>query len=188
MESPEGLAGAPVRAFFGVGLPGPARERLAAYLERCREAAPGFRWTPAANLHLTLRFLGRVDEDRLRRLVGRLRGVAVTPFRLGLGGAGSFGQGRAARVAWLGVDEGRAELGELAALVEARCGLEGFAPEGRPYRPHLTLARARDRRGAPLPPLPPPPEIEPWTVTGYQLYQSLTGSGGAVYRVLDRLP
>jgi 2'-5' RNA ligase len=68
--------------------------------------------------------------------------------------------------------------------VEACCAENGFEAEPRPYNPHLTLARSRDRRGMPLPSLPPAPELPPWTVAGFRLYQSRLGKGGAAYSVL----
>jgi 2'-5' RNA ligase len=83
------------------------------------------------------------------------------------------------------VGEGRDHLASLAAEIERRCADLGFEPEERPYNPHLTLARARDRRGAKLPGLPAPPELPSWTVRAFELYRSQTGPKGALYTVLD---
>jgi len=77
------------------------------------------------------------------------------------------------------------ELERLAAAVEERCAAAEFPPEERAYNPHLTLARARQRRGARIPELPPPPELDAWTVDGFRLYRSRPGAGGAVYSVLE---
>ena len=169
---------------MAVALPDEQRAALAAYLDRCRVLAPGLRWVSADNLHLTLRFLGSVERERLDRLAGLLRSVTFAPYEVGVAGPGTFGRGSAVRVAWIGVDRGRAELAGLAGEVEARCVEAGWEPEARPYNPHLTLARSRDRRGARLPELPAPPELQPWTVRGFELYRSQTGPGGAVYSVL----
>ena len=157
---------------MAVALPEQQRARLAGYLEECRNLAGGLRWVPADNLHLTLRFLGNVEPERLERLAASLRGVSFAPFGLGLDGVGSFGRSSAVRVVWLGVGEGQSQLASLAAEVEKRCADLGFEPEERPYNPHLTLARARDRGGAKLPDLPAPPALPPWTVRGFELYRS----------------
>jgi RNA 2',3'-cyclic 3'-phosphodiesterase len=137
------------------------------------------------SLHLTLRFLGGVDRHRLEALAADLRALTVEPFPVVLDGLGSFGRGIAVRVVWLGLAAGGDQLAKLAAEIEAQCAAEGFEAEARPYNPHLTLARSRQRRGDRLPELPAPPELPGWTVTGFRLYQSRTGPGGATYSVLE---
>jgi len=165
-------------------LPDEHRALLAGYLDRCRERSPGLRWVSADNLHLTLRFLGGVEAERLDRLSSALREVPIQPFEVRLGGPGFFGRAAAVRVVWLGVEEGRRELERLAEAIEERCLEAGFEAESRPFNPHLTLARARERGGTPLPELPAPPSLPAWTVSGFHLYRSQTRPGGAVYSVL----
>jgi RNA 2',3'-cyclic 3'-phosphodiesterase len=174
-----------VRAFLAVGLPDLHRERLTPYLATCRALAPAFRWVAPDSLHLTLRFLGGVDRLRLEALAADLQRLTVEPFPVALDGLGSFGRGSVVRVVWLGLAAGRDQLGRLAAEIEAHCAAVGFEAETRPYNPHLTLARSRQRRGDGLPELPPPPEHPGWTVTGFRLYQSRLGPGGATYSVLE---
>jgi 2'-5' RNA ligase len=139
----------------------------------------------AANLHLTLRFLGSVEAGTLERLAVSLRELPFTPFEARLGGLGSFGRGSGVRVLWIGILAGGEELARLAAEIEWRCREAGLEPEERPYSPHLTLARARDRRGARVPELPAPPELAPWMVGTFRLYRSRTGPGGAVHSGLE---
>jgi RNA 2',3'-cyclic 3'-phosphodiesterase len=139
----------------------------------------------ADSLHLTLRFLGGVEADRLETLAADLRDLHVEPFSVGLDGLGTFGRGTIVRVVWLGLAAGGDHLRGLAAEIERRCGARGFEPEARPYNPHLTLARSQQRRGERLPDLPPPPELPGWTVTGFRLYRSRLGSGGTTYSVLE---
>ncbi|MDQ6919664.1 MAG: RNA 2',3'-cyclic phosphodiesterase [Candidatus Dormibacteraeota bacterium] len=174
-----------VRAFLAVEIPDLQREALAVYLEGCRAAAPTFRWVSPESLHLTLRFLGPLDPHRLDALAGALRSVAVEPFLAGLDGLGTFGRSRAVRVVWLGLAAGSEELVRLAGEIEGRCAAHGFEPEARPYNPHLTLARSRQRGGDRLPELPQPPELTGWTVTRFRLYRSRLGRGGATYSVLE---
>jgi 2'-5' RNA ligase len=174
-----------IRAFVAVGIPDLQREGLAAYLETCRAVAPGFRWVTPESLHLTIRFLGGVDAARLEILAAAFRALEFEPFEVGVGGVGTFGRGTAVRVVWLGLTAGAGDLGRLAGAVEALSASLGFEPEARPYNPHLTLARARQRRGDRLPDLPPPPELPGWAVTRFRLYRSRLGPGGATYSVLE---
>ena len=174
-----------IRAFVAVGLADSARDRLAAYLSTCREMAPAFRWVTPESLHLTVGFLGRVEPGPLDSLAAALRALAVEPFPISLGGLGTFGRGAAVRVVWLGLAAGADQLIRLASEVEARSAAIGFEPEARPYHPHLTLARSRQRRGERLVELPPPPELPSWTVTGFRLYRSRLAPGGATYSVLE---
>ena len=147
--------------------------------------APGFRWVAPDSLHLTVRFLGWVEPGPLDALARALRALTVEPYRISLGGLGTFGRGSAVRVVWLGLEEGADGLTRMASEVEALSRAAGFEPEARPYHPHLTLARSRQRRGERLPELPPPPELPSWQVTGFRLYRSRLGPGGATYSVLE---
>ena len=164
------------RTFVALALPPAQRALLAGYLERCAALAPGFRWVPAESLHLTLRFLGTVEEPVLRAVAAQLAEIRQAPFDARVGGLGTFG-GRRATVAWLGLPEGGEEAATLAAACEEACRRAGLEPEERRFRPHLTLARARDRRGEPLPDLPAPPELPAWEVTELVLFESRLGGG-----------
>jgi 2'-5' RNA ligase len=173
-----------IRAFAALPLPAPQREALAAHLIRCARLAPGFRWVPASNLHLTLRFAGNLEGGVADRLREALRQVACAPFQLRLGDVGHFG-GRRAGVIWLALAEGQERAAELARQCEAVCRQVGLAPEERPFRPHVTLARPRDRRGELPPELPPPPELDPWIAREFVLYRSRLGGGPPVYEPLE---
>jgi 2'-5' RNA ligase len=96
-------------------------------------------------LHLTLVFLGEVDDATAARVVERMRPpLALRPFALGLGRAGLFPPAGRPRVLWLAVTEGAEALGAVRSAVEAR--LEGipFPRDDRPFSPHLTLGRFRE--------------------------------------------
>jgi RNA 2',3'-cyclic 3'-phosphodiesterase len=176
----------PLRAFLALRLPEEQRGQLAAHVEECGRRAPGYRWVPAENLHLTLRFLGSVQPDALERLRDELGDVHQSPFELKLDGRGSFGPRAAPRVVWLGVERGAEACIGLAAALEEACRRAGLEPESRVFRPHLTLARARSESGR-LPELPPPPVLEPWQVADFVLYESRLGRQ-ATYLELQRYP
>jgi 2'-5' RNA ligase len=173
-----------VRAFFGLPLPDAQRASLAAFVAASAEAAPQFRWTPAANLHLTVRFIGSVDPALVEGIADRVADRTPSGFDLALGDLGTFKRGRLVRVVWLGLRSGLEALARLAAEVEDECVKAGLPAEKRPFRAHLTLARARARDGASLLPLPLAPKLEPWRGDELVLYSSHLGRTGAVYEPL----
>jgi 2'-5' RNA ligase len=138
----------------------------------------------AENLHITLRFVGSVDRPLIETVASSIADLNPPGFQLALGGVGTFKRGRLSRVVWLGLTEGAEEASGLAALVDAACRAAGLPGEQRAFTPHLTLARARDRDGSPLPELSPAPQLDPWRADELVLYQSHLGRGGAVYEVM----
>jgi 2'-5' RNA ligase len=173
-----------VRAFFGLPVPVEQRNELASYLAECAAVAPEFRWTPAADLHLTVRFIGSIELSAAEAIADRVAGRHLVAFQLELGGVGTFKRGRLVRVVWLQADAGADAARVLAAQVEEECVGAGLTPEARAFQPHLTLARARAREGAVLPPLPKPPELHLWRATELILYKSRLGRAGSVYEAL----
>jgi len=130
-------------------LPETVRLRVDEAAAPLRERARGVSWVRAENLHVTLRFLGSVDEATLGRVREALAEAAaeVGPFRLALAGFGGFPSPSAPRVLWVGVTDGAEPLGALHARVEAALARRGLPPEGRAFHPHVTLGRAREPRG-----------------------------------------
>ena len=110
-----------------------------------REAAPSLRWTAPDRVHLTVRFLGDQPDGRVQEIRDAID-AAVTMHAdapLVLDGVGAFPNFRRARVIWIGVQpHPRLEL--LHHGVEEACAALGFEPEGRAFRPHLTIARVPD--------------------------------------------
>ncbi len=140
-----------MRLFLAINPPGHIREEIATAAMPLREAGPSLRWVAADRLHLTVRFLGEQPVGRVPELqsavdaaVSRHVGAPMT-----FSGFGAFPNFRRARVVWLGVEpHPRLEL--LHHDVERACVELGFEPEGRAFRPHLTLARVPDGTGEEL--------------------------------------
>jgi RNA 2',3'-cyclic 3'-phosphodiesterase len=176
-----------VRTFFGLPLPEAQREALERYLLDCATRAPEFRWTPAQNLHLTIRFLGHVEGSLAEGIAGRLAEAGLRAFDLQLGELGTFKRGRLVRVVWLGLTSGGEEISALASRVEEECKKAGLEAEARRFNAHLTLARARPRDGAPLPDFGPLPELDAWRAEELILYRSHLGRAGSVYEPLRRI-
>lgn len=182
-----------MRLFVAVDLSDRARERVMRLAQglrrRLESSAPRARitWVEPENLHLTLKFLGEVDETR----VPPLREVLALPlsgpvFTAVLSGTGVFPPGGAPRVIWLGASEGAIALEALHAQVEGRLGPLGFGPEDRAFTAHLTLGRVREAGGAVGPGIRRIVQeavVEPihWIVSGVTLYQSQLSPHGPRY-------
>lgn len=146
-----------MRAFVAVPL-GEEVVRAAARLSgelrrRLSEQGYSAKWVPPANLHVTVRFLGSMDEAQLPA-VAEVLGPLVArhaSFLATLRGIGCFPDPRRPSVLWAGLDQGAAQLERLAAEVNQGLDGLGFPEQDRPFHPHVTLARAR--RGAPPPDL-----------------------------------
>ncbi|MGH4016701.1 MAG: RNA 2',3'-cyclic phosphodiesterase [Pseudonocardiaceae bacterium] len=132
-----------MRLFVALTPPGEVVEELRTSTSALRQMAPELRWTRPEQWHLTLAFLGEVDDPVIAELTSRLGRAAARhpPLSLSLGGGGRFGQ----RVLWTRVHGDRHGLCRLADSVRAAARRSGLPVEQRPYRPHLTLARADSR-------------------------------------------
>ena len=133
-----------MRLFLAINLPPEVRQEIAAATADLRDALPKLAWVPEPFLHLTLKFLGEQPAERVDDIQGAI-GSLTSHHRellMTLGGIGAFPNFRRARVVWMGVThEPRLEL--LHHDVEMACERLGFELDGRPFRPHLTLARVR---------------------------------------------
>jgi 2'-5' RNA ligase len=136
-----------MRLFVAIALPHEAASELDQVVAPLRPARPDLRWTGLDAWHLTLAFLGEVDEAVIARLAVRLERAARRhpSLTLSLAGAGAFPAATRARVLWTGIQGDRRELGQLAASAGAGARRAGAPPatSGRGYQPHLTLARCR---------------------------------------------
>ncbi|MFL5384920.1 MAG: RNA 2',3'-cyclic phosphodiesterase [Longimicrobiaceae bacterium] len=177
------------RLFVGIPFPAALREELQAYLRATfGERLPG-RAVPPPNWHLTLRFLGATDAARHRRIVEELGRIdPPPPFDLTLAGLGAFPRAGRAKVLWTGVGEGADELRALAASIEAAAVRAGYAPEPKPFSPHLTLSR-----------LDPPADLRAtierapaftgrMRVDAFVLFRSHLGGGPPRYEPIERFP
>ena len=133
-----------MRLFFAAELDDTIAQELESAITPLRALEPGLAWVAPEKRHLTLRFLGDVDEESLPTLLQLTDRLAAThrPFDMELGGIGGFPNVRRARVLWCGVEqEPRLEL--LHHDLELALETAGYELEGRPFRPHVTVARVR---------------------------------------------
>ncbi|MEL7266931.1 MAG: RNA 2',3'-cyclic phosphodiesterase, partial [Planctomycetota bacterium] len=155
---------------------------------------PNIRWVPAETMHLTLKFLGDVENTEIPAVCEKIDEVcqSIEPFRLGIAGSGAFPNEEKPKVLWLGINEGREELIRLATGIERALADLGFKPEPRDYRPHLTLGRAgrgrvpqavmeilREARQA---------TVGDFTADSVQLFASYLDKHGPTYNVMATSP
>jgi 2'-5' RNA ligase len=136
------------RAFIAVCLDEPTRAAVADEIERLRPLGRAVGWVPPPNLHLTLKFLGEQGDGRLDEARLGLEEAAAgrAPFALTLHGVGAFPDMERPRILWVGVTDGAREIRLLQSEVESALERREFAPESRPWHPHLTIGRIFDPR------------------------------------------
>ena len=175
-----------IRLFIGIPLPEDLRQQLALM----QAGVPEARWVALQNLHLTLRFIGEVEEPVAHDLHDALSRLNVAAFPLTLRGAGLFSTGRRPRALWIGVADNPA-LTYLQTKVERAVQQAGLAPAQRQFTPHVTIARVaksplhrlesfiaeHERFAAPL-----------VTIDRFALYESHLGKAQAHYRQLVDYP
>jgi len=191
---PDRSVGPTVRAFVAVNLDQDLKDALAKVQERLKATRADVGWVRPESLHLTLKFLGQVEESRLGAVAEAIAAAATGygSFRLVLGGVGAFPQPRAARVVWIGVQQGAEALVTLQARVEAGLEALGFAREERPFAAHLTLGRVRgparrEQLAVALTSIPAEP-LREMMLHRIDLMKSELGPGGARYTALQTFP
>jgi 2'-5' RNA ligase len=131
-----------MRLFLAINLPSPVIGAIDHEVTALRAAAPSLRWIPPEKWHLTVRFIGDQPVERLAEIRDALDAATARHGEapLAIGGIGAFPNFRRARIVWIGVaPDPRLEM--LHHDVESACVALGMEPEGRPFRPHVTLAR-----------------------------------------------
>ncbi len=174
-----------MRLFVAVPLPPPAREAAAALLRAVRPLEWPVRWVRDDGLHLTLKFFGEVTSDRVDAIeeLVQFATAGMAPMELRLTAAGAFPSARRPRVLRLEVGAGP-DLELLQDRLERGGEQIGFPPEGRPFRPHVTLGRVQEGQRLPSGAMR---QIEAWpTDTGFLadqivLYESRQTRNGPAY-------
>jgi len=167
-----------IRLFVALEIPEVVRDRLTSM----EGGVPGARWLSDDQLHLTLRFIGEVDDHVAHDIDDTLVGLRAPAFTLELAGVGEFG-GKNPRALWVGV-RANDSLIHLQRKIETALQRIGLPAEERKFSPHVTLARLKS---------PPRDKVmaflsyhalftsTPFPVNRFVLFSSHQGSGGSVY-------
>jgi len=140
-----------IRAFIAIELPEEVKADLSSVQSRLRpERHPYVKWVAVDSIHLTLKFLGNIDQEKVSPIAEAMAGAAqkVSPFRLEVGGLGAFPNLRRPQVVWVAVGGEVEKLASLQRAIDHSLVALGFSPETRPFTPHLTLGRLRERASA----------------------------------------
>ena len=132
-----------IRSFLAFELPPEIREQIEAVSRELQRLALPVRWVKVHNIHLTIVFLGSVDEDAIDAIKEKVQQVVkgFSTIRTRLKGVGAFPNWRRPRVIWVGMNGDIERLSNLRDALQRELEVLGFKPEKRPFRAHLTLGR-----------------------------------------------
>ncbi|MBI2882294.1 MAG: RNA 2',3'-cyclic phosphodiesterase [Candidatus Methylomirabilis oxyfera] len=183
-----------IRAFVAANLNPDLKAALAMVQDRLKATRADVGWVRPENLHLTLKFLGQVEEDCIGA-IGEAIAAAATgsgPVHLVFQGLGAFPRPREARVVWTGLSHGSEALAALQARIEAALESLGFAREARRFTAHLTLGRvrgpARREQLARAITEAPAEALGEMVLDRIELMKSDLSAGGARYSILQSFP
>jgi len=134
-----------MRAFIAIELPEKIKNSLAVLQEKLKSSQADVKWVEKNNIHLTLKFLGEVDENKISEVTTSLNKIALhTPsYQAIISSLGGFPKIDYPRVIWAGIGNGDQETKNIAKLIEENLEKIGFAKEERAFASHITLGRTR---------------------------------------------
>ena len=138
-----------IRAFIAVKISQEIQDKLAGIQDKLKQADAQVSWVNPNNIHLTLKFLGDIQETQIPAILEAMTASAktVSPFSMQIGYAGAFPNLSFPRVIWIGVtDDEQGSLKALEADLSPRLETLGFQEEGGRFQPHLTLGRVRSQK------------------------------------------
>jgi len=178
-----------VRLFVAADVPEELRAAIESQIvEPLRDSLPGARFTRPEGRHLTLKFLGNVADERVDEIAGAVREATNGhgAFDASFAEVGGFPNLRRPRVLWIGIGEGADALARLAGSLDTALEALGFAPEDRPFRGHLTLARFKQPKAVDV--VVPEVRLRGFPVDEIVLFRSHLHPKGARYEALEWFP
>jgi len=138
-----------IRSFIAIELGDKEKRSLELIQNKMKRELPTVRWVKPNTIHLTIKFLGFIEESEIPRIKEIINTAAENcrPFQMRLSGLGAFPNARNPRVIWIGVREESGVLKQLAAELERLLAEIGVEPEDRAFSAHLTLGRVKERGG-----------------------------------------
>lgn len=134
-----------MRTFIAIELPQEIKSALSRLQEELKACGADVKWVEPENIHLTLKFLGEVDDKKLEKIVGAMDEAAAenTGFQAGISSLGGFPKIDYLRVIWVGIDKGAKETEQIAKGLEEKIAKIGIPKEARPFSSHITIGRTR---------------------------------------------
>lgn len=177
-----------MRLFVALDVPDETRRALGGIIQKFESVCRGARWMRAESIHVTLKFIGHVEETELPAIKECLAKVKLgAPIEIAFGNFGFFPNERRPHVFWLGIEAGP-DLAALAASISSALEPIGIPREERAFRPHLTLARFKTEKGLPkLREMVAPLAHQGFgntVASQFHLYESVLNPDGAVHTKL----
>ena len=185
-----------IRCFIAVQLPSEVQNQISDYINKLKKCSTDVRWVQAANIHLTLKFLGEIDSSRIDLVKQSLYPISnkFSSFHLNISGSGCFPGKNRPRVFWLGMDQGEENsLFSSHQWIENQLADINFEREKRRFSPHLTLGRVRSRESVDFSDLFTFLEQNPFTPKTFSVeciyfMQSFLKPTGAEYQIIEKYP
>ncbi|MBS7623293.1 RNA 2',3'-cyclic phosphodiesterase [Candidatus Bathyarchaeota archaeon] len=138
---------AKIRSFVAVDVEDHGlRQRFAEFQKGLLEAGADLKLVAPENMHLTLRFLGEIEEGEIHRVIDVMSTLSIQPFAIRFIGAGAFPSLNRINAVWVGIRDGSEELTEIVDELEPRLRTIGIPPDRKGFSPHLTIARVKTGR------------------------------------------
>ena len=180
-----------MRLFVAIEILPEIRDRIMEFVSAIRPQLGNARWSHPEGLHITLKFLGNVHDEKRTAIEEKLRKIQAPPFSLAIRDAGAFPNAKSPRVLWVGLDA-TPDLARLAEQVDIAMSCLGFEREQRVFTPHVTLARFNGRGNklnvGPALASVPKAGFGTMTATEFHLYESKLSPQGSRYIKLASFP
>lgn len=134
-----------IRAFIAIEISENLQKEFSKLQEELKKSNADVKWVEPQNMHLTLKFLGETEENKIEKIKEILNKIAseTSPFEITFSKLGAFPKFSSPRVIWIGINEGKKDLENLANKIEKSLTHLGFSEEKRLYSAHLTLGRIK---------------------------------------------
>ncbi len=181
-----------MRIFIGIRLSEQAHEDIEKALKPFRKIHTPIKWTKQENVHLTLKFIGEIPDEKYSPIESVLDNTDFNtgPFDLKISGFGKFGRGRDLNIFWVGIEKNE-KLDSIYRKIENALAKIGIEKEKRPFTPHITLGRNKKQfEFKPIFDLLDASANQPVTtspVASFQVFRSELRPAGPVYTVLKEV-
>ena len=179
-----------IRTFIAVDLSEGIKNSVFEVQRELKKSGADIKWVDPKNLHVTLKFLGETDEEKVIKIKFALDEIASLQksFEINISELGAFPNMRSPRIIWIGIDKGARELSRLALYIEEKLSSCGFEKEKKAFSSHITIGRARSTLNQialkEKMPAISIPDVDACLINRVTLYKSTLSSSGPTYEAL----